>query len=143
MECEFGNLVVSKTSPHSCEQVKDQLVGDDNIGKTSNESSNSGNFLSHSPFYDEHNLVLENILCSLKEHMMRDDLFIQGEGTQPHIPIISRDAFHLLNYSTYYSLYPDIFYRNVVQLFVPYYLGENSTLYNEVQINRDYRIEDK
>jgi hypothetical protein len=28
-----------------------------------------------------------------------------------------------------------------VQLHVPYYLGENSTLYNQVQ--RDYRIEDK
>jgi hypothetical protein len=58
-----------------------------------------------------------------------------------HIPIISRDAFRLLNSSTYYSLYPDIFYPNVVQLHVPYYLGENSTLYNQVQ--RDYRIEDK
>jgi len=97
-------------------------VGDDNIGQTSNESSNSGNFLSHSPFYDEHDLVLENISCSLKEHMMRDDLFIQGEGTKPqfemHIPIISRDAFHLLNSSTYYSLYRNIFYPNVVQLCV-------------------------
>ena len=92
MECEFGNLVVNKNSPHSCEQVQDQLVGDDNIGQTSNESSNSRNFLSHSPFYDEHNLVLENISCSLKEHMMRDYMFILGEGTKPefkmHIPII-------------------------------------------------------
>ena len=68
MECEFGNLVVSKTSPHSCEQVQDQLVGDDNIGQTSNESSNSGNFLSHSPFYDEPNCLLETISYSLKEH---------------------------------------------------------------------------
>jgi hypothetical protein len=55
--------------------------------------------------------------------------------------MISRDAFRLLNSSTYYSLYPDIFYPNVVQLHVPYFLGENSTLYNQVQ--RDYRIEDK
>jgi hypothetical protein len=62
---------------NSCEQVQDKLVGDNNIGQTGNDSSNSDNFLSHSPFYDEHNLVLENILCSLKEHMMRDDMFIQ------------------------------------------------------------------
>jgi hypothetical protein len=59
------------------------------------------------------------------------------------MPIISRDTFCLLNSSTYYSLYPDIFYPYVVQLCVPDYLGENSTLYNQVQINRDYRIEDK
>jgi hypothetical protein len=81
----------------------------------------------------------------LKENTTEVDQFIQGEGTKPdfetHIPIISRDAFHLLNSSTYYSLYPDIFYPNVVRLHVPYYLGENSTLYNQVQ--RDYRIEDK
>jgi hypothetical protein len=145
MECEVGNLVVSKTSPHSFEQLQDQLVGDDIISQTSIESSN--NFISHSPFYDKHDLVLENISCSLKEHMMGVDQFIQGERTKPqfkkHIPIISRDTFCLLNYSTYYSLYPDIFYPNVVQLCVPDYLGENSTLYNQVQINRDYQIEDK
>jgi hypothetical protein len=133
MECEFGNLVVSKTSPHSCEQVQDQLVGDDNIGQTSNESSNYGNFLSHSPFYDEHDLVLENISCSLKEHMMRDDLFIPRRGKKTriqnaYVPIISRDAFCLLNSSTYYSLYPDIFYLNVVQLCVLDYLVENSCI---------------
>jgi hypothetical protein len=128
--------------PHSCEQVQDQLAGDENIGQTSNESSNYGNFLSHSPFYDEHNLVLENISCSLKEHMMRDDLFIQGEGTKPefetHIPIISRDAFHLLNSSTYYSLYPVIFGHHVMQSCVPYHFGMNYALCNQVQINRDY-----
>jgi hypothetical protein len=29
MECEFGNIVVSKTSPHLCEQVQYKLVRDD------------------------------------------------------------------------------------------------------------------
>ena len=97
---------------------------------------------SHLPFYDEHDLVLENILCSLKEHMMRADPFILGEGTKPefemHIPIISRDAFHLLNSSTYYSLYPNIFYHHVMQSCVPNHFGMNYALYNHVQINRDY-----
>jgi hypothetical protein len=38
-------------------------------------------------------------------------------------------------------LYPDIFDPNVVRLHVPYYLGENSTLCNQLQ--RDHLIEDK
>jgi hypothetical protein len=147
MECEFGNLVVSKNFPHSCEQVQDQLVGDDNISQTSNESSNSSNFLSHSPFYDEPNCLLETVSYSLKEHTTEADQFIQGEGTKPqfetHIPIISRDAFRLLNSSTYYSLYPDIFDHHVMQSCVPNHFGMNYALYNQVQINRDYRIEDK
>jgi hypothetical protein len=40
-------------------------------------------------------------------------------------------------------LYPDIYDPNVLQLCVLDYLGENSTLYNQVQINRDYQIKDK
>ena len=116
-------------------------MGHENIGQTSNESSNSGNFISHSPFYDEHDLVLENILCSLKEHMMRDNLFIR-EGTklefETHIPIISRDAFHFLNSSTYTSLYRDICYHHAMQSCVPNHFGMNPTLYNQVQINGDF-----
>jgi hypothetical protein len=75
MECEVGDLVVSETSPHSFEQLQDQLVGDEIISQTSIESSN--NFISHSPLYDKDDLVLENISCSLKEHMMGVDQFIQ------------------------------------------------------------------
>jgi hypothetical protein len=134
MECEFGNIVVSKNSPHSCEQVQDQLVGDENIRQTSNESSNSSNFLSHSPFYDEPNCLLETILYSLKEHTIEVDQFIQGQGMKPqfekHILIISRDAFRLLDSSTYYSLYHDIFYHQVMQPCVPHHLGMNYALYN-------------
>jgi hypothetical protein len=52
-------------------------VGDGIISQTSIESSNS--FISHSPFYGKHDLVLENISCSLKEKMMGVDHFIQGE----------------------------------------------------------------
>jgi hypothetical protein len=60
-----------------------------------------------------------------------------------HIPIISRDAFCLLNSSTYYFLYTDIFYHHVMQSCVPDHFGMNYALYNQVQINRDYRLEDK
>ena len=60
-----------------------------------------------------------------------------------HIPIISRDAFCLLNSSTYYSLYPDIFYHHVMQSCALDHFGMNYALYNKVQINKDYRIEDK
>jgi hypothetical protein len=97
------------------------------------------------PLHNEPNCLLETVSYALKENTTKVDQFIQGEGTKPYfemyIPIISRDAFRLLNSSTYYSLYPDIFYPNVVQLHVPYFLGENSILYNQVQ--RDYRIEYK
>jgi hypothetical protein len=66
--------------------------------------------------------------------MMRDGSFIQGEGTKPqfetHIPIISRDAFHLLNSSTYYSLYPDIIDHHAMQSCVPDHFGMNLALYN-------------
>jgi hypothetical protein len=122
-------------------------VGHDNIGQTSNESSSSGNFLSHSPFYDEPNCLLETVSYSLKENTTEVDQFIQGEGTKPqfetHILIISRDTFRLLNSSTHYSLYLDIFYHHVMQSCVQDHFGMNYALYNQVQINRDYRIEDK
>jgi hypothetical protein len=131
-----------KTSPNLVEQVHDQSVGDKIISQTINQPSISSDLLSNFPLHNEPNCLLETVSYSLKENTTEVDQFIQGEGTKPdfemHIPIISRDAFHLLNSSTYYSLYPDIFYPNVVQLCVPYYLGENSTLYNQVQINRDY-----
>jgi hypothetical protein len=147
IECEVDDHVDDKTSPNLVEQVHDQSVGDKIISQTINQPSISSDFLSHFPLHNEPNCLLETISYSLKENTIEVDQFIQGEGTKPdfetHIPIISRDAFHLLNSSTYYSLYPDIFYLNVVQLCVPYYLGENSTLYNQVQINRDYQIEDK
>jgi hypothetical protein len=45
MECEVGDLVVSKTLTHSFKQLQDKLVGDDIISQTSIESSN--NFIPH------------------------------------------------------------------------------------------------
>jgi hypothetical protein len=137
--------VDDKSSPNLVEQIHDQSVGDKIIRETINQPSISSDLLSIFPLNNEPKCLLETISYSLKENATEVDQFIQGEGTKPYfetyIPIISRDAFHLLNSSTYYSLYPDIFDPSVVQLHVPYFLGENSTLYNQVQ--RDYRIEDK
>jgi hypothetical protein len=144
-ECEVDNHVDDKSSPNLVEQIHDQSVGDKIIRQTIYQPSISSDFLSNFPLHNEPNCLLETISYSLKENTTKVDQFIQGEGTKPYsetyIPIISRDAFCLLNSSTYYSLYPDIFDPNVVQLHVPYCLGENSTLNNQVQ--RAYRIEDK
>jgi hypothetical protein len=145
VECEVDNHEDDKSSPNLVEQIYDQSVGDKIIRQTINQPSISSDFLSIFSLHNEPNCLLETVSYSLKENTTEVDHFIQGEGTKPYfetyIPIISRDAFCLLNSSTYYSLYPDIFDPNVVQLHVPYCLGENSTLYNQVQ--RDYQIEDK
>jgi hypothetical protein len=121
------------------------LIGDKIISHTINQPSISSDLPSIFPLHDEPNCFLKTTSYYLKENEKEDDQFIQGEGKKPnfetHIPIISRDAFCLLNSSTYYSLYPDIFDPNVVRLHVPYYLGENSTLCNQLQ--RDHLIEDK
>jgi hypothetical protein len=145
VECEVDNHVDDKSTPNLVEQIHDQSIGDKIISHTINQPSISSDLPSIFPLHNEPNCLLKTVSYYLKENAKEDDQFIQGEGTKldfkTHIPIISRDAFHLLNSSTYYSLYPDIFYPNVVRLHVPYYLGENSTLYNQVQ--RDHRIEDK
>jgi hypothetical protein len=70
VEYEVGDHEVSNTSPDLFKQVQDQLVGDDIISQTSSKLSNSGNMLSH-------DFVFENISCSLKEHTMGVDQFIQ------------------------------------------------------------------
>jgi hypothetical protein len=145
VECEVDNHVDDKYSPDLVQQIHDQSVGDKIIRKTINQPSISSHLLSIFSLHNEPNCLLESVSYSLKDNTIEVDQFIQGEGTKPYfktyMPIISRDAFRLLNFSTYYSLYPDIFNPNVVQLHVPYCLGENSTLYNQVQ--RDYRIEGK
>jgi hypothetical protein len=142
VECEVDNYVDNKSYPNLAEKIHDQSVGEKIIRKTINQPSIFSDFLSNFPLHNEPNCLLETVLYSLKENTTEVDQFIQGEGTKPYfetcIPIISRDAFRLLNSSTYYSLYPDAFYPNVVELHVPYCLAENSTLYNHVQ--RDYRI---
>jgi hypothetical protein len=133
-KCKVDNHVDDKSSSNLVEKIHDQSIGDKIISQTSNQPSISSDLLSIFPLHNEPNCLLETVSYSLKENTTKVDQFIQGEGTKPdfemHIPIISRDAFCLLNSSTYYSLYPDIFDPNVVQLHVPYYLGENSTLYN-------------
>jgi hypothetical protein len=137
--------VDDKSSPNLVEQIHDQSIGDKIVSHTINQPSISSDLPSIFPLHDEPNCLLKTFSYYLKENPQEDDQFIQGEGTKPdfkmHIAIISRDAFCLLNSYTYYSLYPNIFYPNVVRLHVPYYLGDNSTLYNQVQ--RDHRIENK
>jgi hypothetical protein len=126
VKCEVDNHVDDKTSPNLVEHVHDQTVGDKIIRQTINQSSISSDLLSNFPLHNEPNCLLETVSYSLKENITDVDQFIQGEGTKPdfetHIPMISRDAFCLLNSSTYYSLYPNIFGPNVVQLGVPYTL---------------------
>jgi hypothetical protein len=121
---EVNNHVDDKSSPNLVEQIHDQLVGEKIIRQTINQPSISSDFLLNFPLHNEPNCLLEIVSYSLKENTIEVDQFIQGEGTQPYfemyIPIISRDAFCLLNSSTYYSLYPNIFDPNVVQLHVPY-----------------------
>ena len=94
-------------------------MGDAIISQTLNpplilEPSNCYNycdFLSCLTFHNEH--VFNNSYSDiLGEHTMDVDQFILGEETNPqlksYIPATLRDAFYLLNSSTYYSLYPDI-----------------------------------
>ena len=98
-------------------------MGDDIISQTINQPSYSSDFLPHFPLHNEPNFLLETISYSLKEHTIGVDQFTQGEETniqvKTYVPIISRNAFWLLNSYTYYSLYPDIFYPYVVKLSVP------------------------
>jgi hypothetical protein len=122
-------------------------VGGKIIRQTINQPSISSDLLSNFPLHNEPNCLLEIVSYSLKENTTKVDQFIQGEGTKPYfemnIPIISRHAFCVLNYSTYYSLYPDIFYHHVMQSCVPDHFGMNPALYNQVQINGDFHTEDK